>query len=552
MLSRLTILKKGLLLIAVPLCFQLAFLTLVMLGRVHAVRAEGLMLHTKDVLGQVQVLWSRMLTAHGSLQGYVITQDASFDRQTGDGIRAIRGEAAALTRLVGDNKSQTLVARKIEKQAIRFSEFLSQGLGLVRAGQLDVARAVERRKTAQDMLDAMDRDFHAFTAEEHRLDDLRFHQLNRAWTRLDYLLFGGMIASILFTVLVAVLFSRSISGRISGLADNVVRLAEGRELAPALGGEDEIAGLDFAFRRMAGTLAEAARTERDHSRLTALRAEELATLNGQLREKNQENEMFVYSVSHDLRSPLVNLQGFSKELGLIGKDLRATVDRDEVPQAVRERALSLIEVDVAESIGFIHSAVTRLSGIIDALLRLSRAGRVEYRSQEVDVEGLVRRVISALGRTIQEKGAKVTLDPLPTAYGDPTAIEQVFGNLIGNALNYLDPNRPGEIHIGTEDPSLRHAIAPPNTLIYAIRDNGLGIPSAYRSKIFTAFQRLHGDVAKGEGVGLALVRRMVERHGGRVWFESEANQGSTFFVAFPASADSSRESEPAVVSSGSQ
>ena len=111
-------------------------------------------------------------------------------------------------------------------------------------------------------------------------------------------------------------------------------------------------------------------------------------------------------------------------------------------------------------------------------------------------------------------------------------MEQVFANLIGNAVQYLDPARPGRIEIGTTDldePEL------PGLQVYYVKDNGLGIPPAYHQRMFTAFNRLHADAAQGEGIGLALVRRMVERHGGRIWLESTAGAGTTFFVALPSS-----------------
>jgi signal transduction histidine kinase len=232
----------------------------------------------------------------------------------------------------------------------------------------------------------------------------------------------------------------------------------------------------------------------------------------------------------------VNLQGFSKELGLIGRDLAALLDREEVPPEVRRQARDIISTEMGESIGFIQSAVTRLSGIIDALLRLSRAGKVEYRRQLVEVSPIVARVISALRGTIEERGATVAVAELPPAWGDPTAIEQVFANLIGNAINYLDRERPGLIEVFSPGPDgvvgPADAVAP-GSVIYAVKDNGLGISPSYKTKVFAAFQRLHGDVAKGEGIGLTLVRRMVERHGGRVWFDSEPGRGTTFYVSLP-------------------
>jgi light-regulated signal transduction histidine kinase (bacteriophytochrome) len=199
---------------------------------------------------------------------------------------------------------------------------------------------------------------------------------------------------------------------------------------------------------------------------------------------------------------------------------------------------------MGESITFIQTAVTRLSSIIDALLRLSRAGRVEYRRQSVDVQRVVDRVVSALRGTIEERKATIVVRELPPASGDSTAIEQVFANLIGNALNYLDKNRPGQIEVLSVEADEQ---TPENCVVYAVKDNGLGISDQYKSKIFSAFQRLHGDVAKGEGVGLALVRRMVERHGGRVWFESEPGTGTTFFVAFLADRLEIESTEPVAV-----
>jgi signal transduction histidine kinase len=182
----------------------------------------------------------------------------------------------------------------------------------------------------------------------------------------------------------------------------------------------------------------------------------------------------------------------------------------------------------------LQSAVLRAAHIIDSLLRLSRVGRVEYRQQRVDTGSLVRRVVDAMQASIRAGGAEVVVHDLPAVWGDPTALEQVFANLIGNAVNYLNPARPGRIEIGTTP-------APPGVRslrIFYVKDNGLGIPTAALPRLFNAFQRLHGNVAAGEGIGLALVRRMVERHGGRVWAESTEGAGTTFYVSLPQATES--------------
>lgn len=283
----------------------------------------------------------------------------------------------------------------------------------------------------------------------------------------------------------------------------------------------------------------------DLERRVQERTQELFDVNRELAQKNQENETFVYSVSHDLRSPLVNLEGFSRELASVCRELRPFLE--QLPAPACQRGLDLLDRDMAESLHFISTAVRRLSGIIDALLRLSRAGRIEYQPRLVDMGPLMRHVADALHGTVVGRGATITIDELPPSWSDPTAIEIVFANLLGNAVNYLDPRRPGRIEVGalpdTDDvPSTAglngyakdHGSGDQRAWrVYFVKDNGMGIPRAYLPKLFQAFQRLHPEAAPGEGMGLALIRRIVERHQGKIWVESEPGVGSTFFVALP-------------------
>lgn len=260
------------------------------------------------------------------------------------------------------------------------------------------------------------------------------------------------------------------------------------------------------------------------------RTQALAQANEDLAQRNQENELFVYSVSHDLRSPLVNLQGFSQELGDACEQLRRLAESNGMPPEARDELTRLLEDDVAESLHFIRNSVARLSNIIDALLRLSRAGRVVYQWQVVDIGRTVERVVDALQGTLIERQAAIEIHPLPDAWGDPAAVEQVFANLVQNALHYLSPDRPGQIEIGAQaaDDTAEGMVT------YFVRDNGIGIPESLQKKVFTAFQRLNPDMAPGEGMGLALVERIVKRHAGRVWVESTPGAGSTFYLTLPA------------------
>jgi PAS domain S-box-containing protein len=257
------------------------------------------------------------------------------------------------------------------------------------------------------------------------------------------------------------------------------------------------------------------------------RTAELGERNLQLAQKNEENETFVYSVSHDLRSPLVNLEGFSQELAASLRDLTRLLADDRIPADVRARAAELVDGAMLESVTFIRTGVDRLSRIIDALLRLSRAGRVEYQPQRVDVAAVAKRVADALHATATERKAEVVIGELPPAWGDPTAVEQVFANLVGNALNYLDPARTGRVEVGGADDD-------GGKVTYFVRDNGLGITAAHLPRLFQAFQRLHADKAPGEGMGLAIVRRILERLGGTIRVESKPAAGTTFLVTLPA------------------
>jgi PAS domain S-box-containing protein len=277
-----------------------------------------------------------------------------------------------------------------------------------------------------------------------------------------------------------------------------------------------------AMRRLSEGLEESVRA----------RTSELAEAYRELIHRNSENEMFVYSVSHDLRSPLVNLQGFSRELEKGSQGLAGLLEAEAVPAEIRDRARSILSGKMNQSLGFIRNAVLRLSGIIDALLRLSRAGRVEYRWQTIDMDRLAAHVVGATQSTITERGASVRVGRLPTTWGDRNAVEQLLANLVANALTYLDPTRPGQIEIGCLPQGAREISDGFHG--YYVRDNGLGIAEAHQQKIFQAFQRAHPGVGSGEGLGLAIVARVAERHRGRVWVESCPGQGSTFFFALPA------------------
>jgi PAS domain S-box-containing protein len=299
-------------------------------------------------------------------------------------------------------------------------------------------------------------------------------------------------------------------------------------ISPLRGSDGKLRG----FAKVTRDVSERRKNEQRIEQLTReleARVAELARSNRELAQQSSENENFVFSVSHDLRAPLVNLQGFSHELALTTGALEELLRTPTVPEDIRRRGLELTRGEMQESIGFIRNAVKHLGNIIDGLLRLSRVGRVEYASQVVDTNAVVAEILASLHSTVVQSGAAVTVTGLPTVRGDRNAIAQIFANIIGNALKNLDARRPGHVEIS--------ASADP-VPVFAINDNGVGIPEEYQRKIFRVFQHVHDSRTRGEGMGLAIVRRIVERHGGRIWFESRAGVGTTFFFALGPKLDS--------------
>ncbi|MGF6771376.1 signal transduction histidine kinase [Paraburkholderia sp. GAS199] len=525
---------KGLLLIAVPSVVELALLGVVFDTQQQTAQAAQWVANSKQILYQSSAIVEPLLRQAARVRTAMVVGDPSFiDRRS---VWVDLGDRLSnLASLVADTPQQ---AERVRKMQVAIDAYRTQTAEISQAlhegGNARAFAALETGPLPQQV--ALFRDeLSAFATEATRLDAERGAALARRRARQQYALIAAVLGSMLIWAGTAVMFSRGIGRRLAVLTDNAERLGSGRALAAPLSGNDEIASLDAVLHQTGARLRAA---ENDQATLKArleARAKELAGVNEELRQETQDNEMFIYSVSHDLRSPLVNLQGFSKELQVSCDELDSMVAQANLPDSEHRRLTHILDGDVRESLQYLRTAVTRAAAIIDALLRISRAGRLEYQWQRVSVGRAVGRVVDALQGAITQRAVVVTVRELPPAWGDPGAIEQIFGNLIGNALNYLDPARNGRIEIGALDSEPVDETEPRalRTRTYYVRDNGLGIPAAYMSKVFRAFQRLHGDVANGDGIGLAVVRRMVERHGGRVWVESAEGAGSTFFVVLP-------------------
>lgn len=242
-------------------------------------------------------------------------------------------------------------------------------------------------------------------------------------------------------------------------------------------------------------------------------------------EKNKELEQIIYAASHDLRSPLVNIDGYGRELEFAVESLQATRDGPDSSPDQSRQAFRVILSEMNSSLRHVRTSTRQMDALIKGLLSLSRSGRMEIHAGFVDMNALLAKVIASVEHPAQDRGAQLTAEPLPPCKADAAQLARVFSNLIGNALKFLDSRRPGLITVtGTQDQGRS---------IYCVADNGIGIAPEHQEKIFELFHRLNPSATEGEGLGLAIVRQILGRLDGKIWVESTPDVGSRFFVSLP-------------------
>lgn len=253
--------------------------------------------------------------------------------------------------------------------------------------------------------------------------------------------------------------------------------------------------------------------------------EERKRLNVELARKNKELEQVLYVTSHDLRSPLLNVQGFSGELLESIKELDTIFQDIELPTDVKEKIATIMDEDVSEALKYIIKSITKMDGLLKGLLFLSRLGRFEFKIEKLDMQELISNVFHTIEYLLQEKGVKIEISDLPPCLGDKDRVNQVFSNLIENSLKFLDPKRSGLVSVS--------GYVEKNRSIYCVEDNGIGIAPDQLNKIFEIFHRLHPENTEGEGLGLTIVQQVLERLNGEVRVESTLGRGSRFYVSLP-------------------
>ncbi len=267
-----------------------------------------------------------------------------------------------------------------------------------------------------------------------------------------------------------------------------------------------------------------------------------------LQEANNEIQRFAYIVSHDLRAPLVNIMGFTTELEHLhntmiqrfmrlaelerrpsapGSKASAVLDRSKAisPDQLTEED-KLLSADFTEATGFIRSSVNKMDRLISAILKMTREGGREFNPETIDLRELMENIVRTLAHQASEAEATVTVGKLPSITSDRLSLEQVFSNLLENALKYLNSDRPGQVEIRGD--------SKPGYVIIEVIDNGRGIDPKDHQRIFDLFRRAGKQDKPGQGIGLAHARALVRKLGGSLTVKSKLDMGSTFTVTLPA------------------
>ena len=346
-----------------------------------------------------------------------------------------------------------------------------------------------------------------------------------------FILLSNALKTLVVVVVIFLIFQLTITRRLNSLAQyaNALQLHEGSATPPLIRPTDnpqadEIDQLGKALQTMQQRLTKAYQQQaqlndelREESTQLQAANRELASWRERLEEEvrqrtqaleasNQELESFAYSVSHDLRAPLRGVSGFA--------------------QVLLEDYADGLDDEGREYLQRVHDSALHMGELIEDLLKLSRITQAQLHCQDIDLSAIAREVCERLQQAHPERQVRLNIQPDITVWGDPGLLQVALDNLLGNAWKYSAQQEVAEITFACRQEDEQR--------ICFVRDNGAGFDMRYSHKLFTPFQRLHAsDTFQGDGIGLATVSRVILRHGGRIWAESEPGQGATFFFSLP-------------------
>jgi signal transduction histidine kinase len=477
----------------------LVVLTIISAGSVYLVNKARedarWVLHTVEVENELSLAQLQLRRAESAQRGYLSTLLPDFETDFEQAASQLTPVLTRLGQITGDNPVQKRLADEmIPLSNQRIGEF-RKTIELARTQRMDDAAGIVREGIGRDAMKHIDELASQMRAEEDRLFVKRTRNADRSQT----------------------------------LAASMTAIGSGFVVV--------LAGISiFLVRRSARARDDAEAMLRDNN----LNLE--ATVNertSDLREANNEIQRFAYIVSHDLRSPLVNIMGFTSELDELRADIfkriatlsGATASASPVPvvageiEPVLEDQDKQLAKDFAEALGFIKSSIAKMDRLINAILNLTREGRREFEPVRIDTRELIEGIVATVAHQVADAEAQIRIEPLPNITSDRLALEQIFSNLIDNALKYLRPGVPGDISIRGRT-KLGFAI-------FEITDNGRGIDPKDHQRIFDLFRRAGTQDKPGQGIGLAHVRALVRRLGGTMSVSSELHTGSTFTITLP-------------------
>ena len=429
--------------------------------------------HTWQVIGQVERIMGSVKDAETGVRGYVITGENTYLQNYSTARSTIFSQVDEFATLTSDNVNQRANADDLRRLVQARLTQLEGGVEVRRTQGFEAARIRVLAGTGLAQMTEIRRIATVTEAEELRLLTIRQQAQQRSGI-LAYVATGVAAGlDLLFIVLIFRYLAR----------ERILRYAS----------EDTTARLSLANEHIARTSTE----------LQTLNAELEARVRqrtAELESTNKELEAFSYSVSHDLRAPLRTIDGFSLAL------------QEDYTHAVDETG--------RDYISRVRAGVQRMGGLIDALLQLSRITRAEINRSAVDVTALVESVAGNLRDENPGQTLRFTIEPGMHADADLGLLRVAFENLMGNAVKFSSRKPESDIDVCYDD--AKHA--------FRVHDNGAGFDMHYSEKLFNAFNRLHGDKDfKGSGIGLATVARVVRRHHGTIWADSQVDHGATFW-----------------------
>ncbi len=451
--------------------------------------------HTYDVLAKIQELLLRLTDAETARRGFVMSGRDRFLTHYSNAVERANTAFNQLRALTGDNPRQQQTGNAlqplIQKRFAVYSESISQRL----KPESDAAAQLGLTEKGQEIMENIRRMIAEMDAAERGLLQQRRNGSESRLRRTQQIALAGFFAGAIMLSWVFVVLARENRRR--------------RDAEEAFRKSNE--ALELSVQERTSELADALEAHRQAEQEIKKLNEELekrvVERTAQLENANKELEAFSYSVSHDLRAPLRHIDGFAEML------------RDDASAVLGERSRRYLET--------ISTSAKRMGALIDDLLVFSRMGRAEMRQSRFAMDRLVKEVLKEMKTEFQRRQIDWEIDPLPEVWGDRAMLKQVWVNLLSNAVKYTRPRERARIQIRCARTSERE-------LQFCVRDNGVGFDMQYSNKLFGVFQRLHhAEEFDGTGIGLANVRRIVHRHGGRTWAEAKVDQGASFYFALP-------------------